>query len=70
MSHYETLMPRANKIYGILGTIRLLSGRFLMTIDKCELTGNLFGHQIFKVNRASLHPFAKSNNHLNATEVR
>ncbi|KAM3178932.1 hypothetical protein ACTXT7_001608 [Hymenolepis weldensis] len=69
MSHYETLMPRANKIYGILGTIRLLSGRFLMTIDKCELTGNLFGHQIFKVNGASLHPFAKSNNHLNATEM-
>nr|CDS26068.1 phosphatidylinositide phosphatase sac1 [Hymenolepis microstoma] len=69
MSHYETLMPRANKIFGILGTIRLLSGRFLVTIDQCVLAGNLFGHQIFKVEKASIHPFAKSNNHLNAIEM-
>ncbi|KAM7533700.1 hypothetical protein Aperf_G00000121153 [Anoplocephala perfoliata] len=69
ISHYETIMPNANKIYGILGTIRLLSGRFLMTIDRCELVGNLFGHQIFKVTGASCRPFAKSNNHLNATEM-
>ncbi|EUB61703.1 Phosphatidylinositide phosphatase SAC1 [Echinococcus granulosus] len=67
--HYEGVMPRPTRIYGILGTMRLLSGRFLMTIDRCELVGNLFGHQIFQVTSASLHPFAKSMSHLSAVEM-
>ena len=69
ISHYESTMSRPTKIYGIIGTIRLLSGRYIMTIDRCELVGSLFGHQIFKVTSASLRPFASSLNHLNATEV-
>uniref|UniRef100_A0A5K3F4E9 Phosphatidylinositol-3-phosphatase SAC1 n=1 Tax=Mesocestoides corti TaxID=53468 RepID=A0A5K3F4E9_MESCO len=69
LEHYESVMPRPAIIYGILGTVRLLSGRFLMTIDKCELVGNLFGHQIFKVTASSLRPFAKSTAHLNKMEL-
>ncbi|VDK20873.1 unnamed protein product [Taenia asiatica] len=69
VSHYEGVMPRPMRVYGILGTMRLLSGRFLLTVDKCELVGNLFGHQIFQVSSASLHPFAKSVSHLNAAEA-
>ncbi|KAL5107073.1 Phosphatidylinositol-3-phosphatase SAC1 [Taenia crassiceps] len=63
------VMPRPMKVYGILGTMHLLSGRFLLTVDGCELVGNLFGHQIFQVTSASLHPFAKSMSHLSAAEM-
>lgn len=56
-------------MYGILGTMHLLSGRFLLTVDRCELVGNIFGHQIFQITSASLHPFANSMSHLSAAEV-
>ncbi|VDM16241.1 unnamed protein product [Hydatigera taeniaeformis] len=48
-------MPRPTRVYGILGTMHLLSGRFLMTIDRCELVGTLFGHHIFRTEAETVY---------------
>ncbi|VDN09040.1 unnamed protein product [Dibothriocephalus latus] len=71
---YEQPVPndvsaKPSTIYGILGTIRLLSGRYLLTVDKRELVGKLFGHKIYRALECSVHPFAKSTSNLNEEEM-
>ncbi|VDM05623.1 unnamed protein product, partial [Schistocephalus solidus] len=60
---------KPSTIYGILGTIKLLSGRYIITVDKRELVGKIFGHKIYRAVEFSIHPFAKSTSNLNEEEM-
>ncbi|VDN23966.1 unnamed protein product [Dibothriocephalus latus] len=67
--HYQGKTPEHSIIYGILGTIRLLSGRYLITVDERELVGKVFGHRVYRALKFSLHPFAASTSNLKEEEA-
>lgn len=55
----------SHKIWGIVGTIRLLSSRYLIVITDAERVGTIAGHQIFKIVSTEVIPYARSLLHLN-----
>ncbi|KAF7258500.1 hypothetical protein EG68_03982 [Paragonimus skrjabini miyazakii] len=56
-------------IYGIWGTIRLLSGNHLVVITARERVGELFGNVIWKITKSAIFPFVKSNINLSDVQV-
>uniref|UniRef100_A0A0X3NW42 Phosphatidylinositol-3-phosphatase SAC1 n=2 Tax=Schistocephalus solidus TaxID=70667 RepID=A0A0X3NW42_SCHSO len=65
----DNVSSKPSTIYGILGTIRLLSGRYLITVDKRGLAGQICGHKIYRALEISVHRFAKSTSDLNEEEM-
>lgn len=53
------------KIWGIVGTIRLLASRYLIVITSAERIGTIAGQQIFKIVSTEIIPYARSLLHLN-----
>ncbi|XP_051170756.1 phosphatidylinositol-3-phosphatase SAC1 [Leptopilina boulardi] len=53
------------KIWGIVGTIRLLASRYLIVITSAETIGTIAGQQIFKIISTEIIPYARSLLHLN-----
>lgn len=56
-------------IYGIIGTIRLVSGNHLIVIKKAELVGTLNGAEIYHITETDIIPYQKSTLHLNERQV-
>lgn len=52
------------KIYGIWGSIRLVSGYYLLVITGRKLVGKILGHCIWEVTSGKLLPYARSLLHL------
>lgn len=57
------------KIWGIVGTIRLLACRYLIIITDAEMVGTIAGHQIFKVVSTEVIPYTRSSLHLSEKQV-
>src|SRR5690606_10330014 len=54
--------------YGIVGTIRLLRGPYLIIITEREKVGYLAGHVIFKLESVDILPFETETNTLSAQQ--
>ena len=56
-------------IYGIVGTILLLSGYYLIVITSKSKVGTINDHDIWKVERFEMIPYKKNENYVNESEV-
>ncbi|KAK2864692.1 hypothetical protein Q7C36_003846 [Tachysurus vachellii] len=56
-------------IYGIMGTIRLVAGTYLVVISKKKKVGDLFGHAVWKAMEFDLIPYKKTTLHLTETQM-
>lgn len=61
---------RSRSIFGIVGTIRLLAGPYLVVITKCSKAGMVNGQDIWKVDETEIIPFARTFLHLNEEQVK
>lgn len=57
------------KIWGIVGTIRLLACRYLIVITDAIEVGTIAGHQIFKLVSTDVIPYTKSSLHLSEKQA-
>lgn len=68
----KTEIPSTSKsrpIFGIVGTIRLLAGHYLVVITKCSKAGMVNGQDIWRVDESEVIPFARTFLHLNEQQV-
>ena len=57
------------KIWGIVGTIRLLACRYLIVITDADKIGTIAGQNIFKIVSTEVIPYARSLLHLNEKQI-
>lgn len=57
------------KIFGIVGTIRLLACRYFVVITNAERIGTIAGQQIFKILTTDIIPYSKSHLHLTEKQL-
>ncbi|XP_043266866.1 phosphatidylinositol-3-phosphatase SAC1 [Venturia canescens] len=57
------------KIWGIIGTIRLLACRYMIVITEAERVGSIAGQDIFKVVSTEILPYSKSLLHLSEKQI-
>ncbi|KAG7213734.1 hypothetical protein KM043_002968 [Ampulex compressa] len=57
------------KIWGIVGTIRLLACRYLIVITNAEVIGTIAGQQIYKIVATEIIPYTRSSLHLSEKQV-
>lgn len=57
------------KIWGIIGTIRLLACRYLIIITEAIEIGTIAGHQIYKIVATEVIPYTKSSLHLSEKQL-
>ncbi|XP_012271455.1 phosphatidylinositide phosphatase SAC1 [Orussus abietinus] len=57
------------KIWGIVGSIRLLACRYLIVITEAEKLGTIAGQQVFKIVSTEVLPYARSTLHLNEKQI-
>lgn len=60
---------RRQDFCGLLGSIQLISGKYLLIATTRELVGFLNGHAIWKLVDTKLIPYAKSTIHMNAQQI-
>lgn len=60
---------RSRGIFGLVGTIRLLAGQYLVIITKCSRAGAINGQDIWRVDETELLPFARTLLHLNEEQA-
>lgn len=60
---------KSRAIFGIVGTIRLLAGPYLVVITKCSKAGMVNGQDIWKIDETEIIPFARTILHLNEEQV-
>ncbi|CAH1393023.1 unnamed protein product [Nezara viridula] len=57
-------------IYGILGTIRLLAGQYLVVVTGRTKIGNIWRREVFQMDSAEVICFSRSTTHLNDKQKR
>jgi len=57
------------KIWGLIGTIRLLACRYLVVITDAEMCGTIAGHNIYKISSTDVIPYTRSSLHLTERQV-
>lgn len=57
------------KIWGLVGTIRLLACRYLIVITDAQMCGTIAGHNIYKVSSTEVIPYTRSSLHLTEKQV-
>jgi len=57
------------KIWGLIGTIRLLACRYLIVITDAQMCGTIAGHNIFKISSTDVIPYTRSSLHLTEKQV-
>ncbi|XP_011307629.1 phosphatidylinositide phosphatase SAC1 [Fopius arisanus] len=57
------------KIWGIVGTIRLLACRYFIVVTEAEQIGTIAGQQIFKTITTEVIPYSKSDLHLSEKQI-
>lgn len=60
---------RSRPICGLVGTIRLLAGQYLVVITKASKAGSINGQDIWKVDDTDVISFPKTLLHLNEEQV-
>ena len=55
---------------GIVGTIRLLAGQYLVVITKSSRSGTVNGQDIWRIEGTELLPFARTMLHLTDEQVK
>lgn len=60
---------RSRPISGIVGTIRLLAGQYLVVITRSSKAGSVNGQDIWRVDGTELLPFARTMLHLTDEQV-
>lgn len=60
---------KSRSIFGIVGTIRLLAGPYLVVITKCSKAGMVNGQDIWKIDETEILPFARTILHLNEEQL-
>ncbi|XP_055805758.1 phosphoinositide phosphatase SAC6-like isoform X2 [Solanum dulcamara] len=53
-------VPKIQKIFGVIGILKLLSGSYVLVITDRECVGSYFGHPIFKVSLMKFFPCNQS----------
>ncbi|XP_075985236.1 phosphatidylinositol-3-phosphatase SAC1-like [Anticarsia gemmatalis] len=56
-------------IFGFLGSIKLISGLYLVVITDRTLVGKLNGHEIYQVEQTEIIPYARSTRHLTSQQI-
>jgi len=59
---------KSQNIYGIVGTIKLLSGPYLVVITDRTLVGEINGHLIWMITKTEFYPYARGLFHLNSQQ--
>lgn len=54
---------------GLLGTINLIAGRYLIVATQREMVGYIAGHTVWRLVKADLIPYHKNTVHLNAEQL-
>ncbi|KAH0728454.1 hypothetical protein KY284_004319 [Solanum tuberosum] len=49
-------VPKIQKIFGVIGILKLLAGSYVLVITNRECVGSYFGHPIFKVSSMKFYP--------------
>lgn len=57
------------KIWGLIGTIRLLACRYLIVITDAQMCGTIAGHNIYKISSTDVIPYTRSSLHLTEKQV-
>lgn len=57
------------KIWGLIGTIRLLACRYLIVITDAQMCGTIAGHNIYKISSTEVIPYTRSSLHLTEKQV-
>lgn len=57
------------KIWGIIGSIRLLACRYLIVITDALMIGTIAGQQIYKIVSTDVIPYSRSSLHLSEKQV-
>lgn len=57
------------KIWGLVGTIRLLACRYLIVITDAQMCGTIAGHNIYKISSTDVIPYTRSSLHLTEKQV-
>lgn len=57
------------KIWGLVGTIRLLACRYLIVITDAQMCGTIAGHSIYKISSTDVIPYTRSSLHLTEKQV-
>lgn len=57
------------KIWGIIGTIRLLACRYMIVITEAERVGSVAGQNIFKIVATEILPYSRSLLHLSEKQI-
>lgn len=57
------------RIWGIVGTIKLLSCRYLIVITDAKRIGTIAGQQIFQITATDVIPYSKSDLHLTDKQI-
>lgn len=63
------LTASKRKIWGVIGTIRLLACRYLIVITEAEWIGTIARQQIYKIISTDVIPYSKSALHLNEKQI-
>ncbi|KAK4347589.1 hypothetical protein RND71_033928 [Anisodus tanguticus] len=53
-------VPKIQKIFGVIGLLKLLAGSYVLVITDRDCVGSYFGHPIFKVSSMKLFPCVHS----------
>ncbi|XP_066909129.1 phosphatidylinositol-3-phosphatase SAC1 isoform X2 [Halyomorpha halys] len=56
-------------IYGILGTVRLLAGQYLLVVTGRTKIGNIWRREVFRMDSAEVLCFSRSTTHLNDKQL-
>lgn len=59
----------SQKIFGVLGIVRLLVGHYLIVIKERKLVGKISGHDVWQLVEIDMVPLPKTKLHLNETQV-
>lgn len=57
------------KIWGLVGTIRLLACRYLVVITDAQMCGTIAGHHIYKIVSTEVIPYMRSFLHLTEKQI-
>lgn len=57
------------RIWGLVGTIRLLACRYLIVITDAQMCGTIAGHTIYRISSTEVIPYTRSSLHLTEKQV-
>jgi hypothetical protein len=59
----------SQQVHGVIGTINLIAGPYLIVVTACTKVGEISGHSIFRIDSSDLIPHSKTLRHLTDEQV-